>query len=69
MQRLLLNPGVRVLHEYLGETREVPPTERGQFWAAAARRVMDACPQSKFYEAADFRNEECEHLLVVHEDC
>jgi len=67
LQRLLLNPGLRVLHEYMGETREVSPSEREQFWAAA-RRVMDACPQSKFY-GADFKNEEREHLLVVHEDC
>ncbi len=67
LRRRLLDPGVRVMHEYLGKTREVPPTEREQFWASA-RRTMDAWPQSNFH-GADFKNEQRQHLLVVHEDC
>lgn len=67
LHRLLADPDVRVLHDYMGETTAVPPDDRKRFWAAAQEQ-MDASPYSAFY-GANFKNSRREHLLVVHEDC
>ena len=58
---------MRVLHDYMGETEEVPSGERGRFWGRA-QELMAQSRHSSFY-GADFKNERREHLLVVHEDC
>ena len=67
LRRGLLDPRVRVLHEHLGETREVPPDGREDFWASACRAV-DASPHAHF-SGSEFKDEERVHLLVVREDC
>ena len=67
LHRLLTDPFVRVLHDYMGETEEVPSGERERFWGRA-QELMAKSRYSSFY-GADFKNERCEHLLVVHEDC
>ncbi len=67
LQRLLLRDDVKVLHDYMGQATEVPPERRATFWNEA-QRWMAASPCSRFY-GAEFKNDEREHLLVVHEDC
>ena len=67
LHRLLTDPFVRVLHDYMGETEEVPSGERERFWGRA-QELMAKSRYSSFY-GADFKNERREHLLVVHEDC
>lgn len=67
LHRMLADPDVQVLHDYMGETKAVPPEDRERFWADAQQQ-MDASPHSDFY-GADFKNEHRKHLLVVHEDC
>ena len=67
LHRLLRDPNVRVLHDWVGEKTAVPPADREHFWATA-KAQMEASPHSFFY-GAEFANERREHLLVVHEDC
>ena len=67
LHRLLTDRTVRVLHDYMGETEEVPSQEREQFWSRAQEQMAQS-RYSSFY-GADFKNERREHLLVVHDDC
>ncbi len=67
LRRLLLDPAVRVLHDYLGEVTEVPSGEREAFWASA-RRSMARDPNSDFV-GSEYKNAVFEHLLVIHENC
>ena len=67
LRRLLADEAVRVLHDYLGEVTEVPADGRDRFWDEAEAR-MRASAYSHFY-GAEFKSDEREHLLVIHEDC
>ena len=67
LRKLLLDPAVRVLHDYLGGVIEVPSSEREAFWASAQDSMLKD-PHSDFV-GSEFKNASSEHLLVVHEDC
>ncbi len=67
LRKLLLDPAVRVLHDYLGDVTEVPAHERQAFWATA-QESMAKDPHSDFV-GSEFKNDAFEHLLVVHEHC
>ena len=66
-RRLLADGTVRVTHDCLGEATEVSPDQRGAFWDDAQTK-MRTSDYSHFY-GAEFKNDERDHLLVVHEDC
>jgi hypothetical protein len=67
LQRLLTNPSVRVLHDYMGESTEIPASERERFWATAQEQMAKS-PYAAFY-GSEFKNEQREHLLVIQEHC
>lgn len=66
-RKLMLDPAVAVLHDYLGEVRGVPVEEREAFWESA-QQLMRRSSYSQF-TCSEFKAEEQRHLLVVHEDC
>ncbi|NYJ07832.1 hypothetical protein [Petropleomorpha daqingensis] len=67
LRKLLRDPAVRVVHDYLGEVADVPPDDRTAFW----ERALDLMARSAHsdFVAAEFTNESHAHLLVVHEYC
>jgi hypothetical protein len=67
LRKLMVDPSVRVLHDYLGETTEVLADEREAFWTSA-QELMRQSPYSQF-TCSEFKSEEKRHLLLVHEDC
>jgi hypothetical protein len=67
LRKLLRDPAVRVLHDYIGDVTEVPSSERGAFWAST-QDSMDKYPHSDFV-GSEFKNDAYEHLLVIHEYC
>jgi hypothetical protein len=67
LRRLLADGAVRVLHDYLGNVTEVPSDRRAAFCADAEAK-MRASDYSHFY-GAEFKNDDRDHLLVIHEDC
>jgi hypothetical protein len=67
LRRLLRDPSVRVLHDYLGEVTEVLPDDRAAFWQRA-QDLMDRSPMSDFV-GSEFKDDARAHLLVVHEYC
>ena len=67
LRKLLLDPAVRVLHDYLGDVTEVLSGEREAFWSSA-QDSMSKDPHSDFV-GSEFKNDAFEHLLVVHEHC
>ena len=67
LRKLLLDPAVRVLHDYLGDVTEVPSGEREAFWTSA-QESMSADPYADAL-GSEFKNDALEHLLVVHENC
>jgi hypothetical protein len=67
LEKHLRDPAVRVLHEYAGELHAVPPTGREAFWKQA-QELMGESEHSDFY-GVQFKDEQGNHLLVVHEDC
>ncbi|MCZ2811626.1 hypothetical protein O2W15_09280 [Modestobacter sp. VKM Ac-2979] len=66
LRKLLHDPSVRVLHDHLGETTEVPADGRETF-CQSARELSRQSPYSQF-TCSEFKSEG-RHLLVVHEDC
>lgn len=67
VRKLMHDLSVRVLHDYLGEVREVPAEEREAFWESA-QELMRQSSYSQF-TCSEFKDKEQAHLLVVHEDC
>ena len=67
LRRLLRDPSVRVLHDYLGEVIEVRPDDRAAFWQHA-QGLVDRSPMSDFV-GSEFKDDARAHLLVVHEYC
>jgi hypothetical protein len=67
LHRLLADPSVRVLHDYMGEPTEVPVADRAHFWRTAQEQMAKS-PYSQFY-GWEFKNDQREHLLVVTEHC
>jgi hypothetical protein len=67
LRKLIVDPSVRVLHDYLGEAQEVPADQREVF-CTSAQELMRQSPYSRFV-CSEFKSEEKRHLLVVHEDC
>lgn len=67
LHRLLADPRVRVLHDYLGRVDEVLPAQRVEF-LSKTRAAMAQSEHSDFY-AVEFQDDHHAHLLVVHEDC
>lgn len=67
LRRLLGDQTVRVLHDYVGKVNEVPPDARESFWDDAQAK-MHASDYSSYY-GAEFKNDDREYLLVIHEDC
>lgn len=67
LRKLLRDPAVRVLHDYIGDVTEVPFGERGAFWASA-QDSMAKHSHSDFV-GSEFKNDAFEHLLVIHECC
>jgi hypothetical protein len=67
LRKLMVDPSVRVLHDYLGEAQEVLADEREAF-CKSAQELMRQSPYSQF-TCSEFKSEEMRHLLVVHEDC
>jgi hypothetical protein len=66
--RTLMNDStVRVLHDYMGRVQEVPGDQRTAF-AESAQQKMRESPYSDFV-AAEFKNQQHEHLLVLREYC
>jgi hypothetical protein len=67
LRKLLRDPAVRVLHDYIGDVTEVPSGEREAFWASA-QDSMAKYSHSDFV-GSEFQNDAFEHLLVIHEYC
>ncbi|GAA3169689.1 hypothetical protein GCM10010531_23450 [Blastococcus jejuensis] len=67
LRKLMRDPAVRVLHDYLGHATEVPSGEREAF-LASAQDLMAKYPNSDFV-GSEFKNDASEHLLVIHEYC
>ena len=67
LRKLLRDPAVRVLHDYIGDVTEVPPGEREAFWTSA-QDSMAKNPHCDFV-GSEFKNDAFEHLLVIHEYC
>ena len=65
--KLVGDPAVRVVHEYLDETVAVPVADRRAFRAAVT--ATRAKSGHVAFEGAEFRGPHGERLLVVHEDC
>lgn len=67
LARMIGDPKVTVLHEYLGKLREVPLADRRAFWAEAEDR-MRRSPYSGFF-GQEFKSEDRRYLVVIAETC
>jgi hypothetical protein len=67
LRKLLHDPSVRVLHDYMGETQEVLQSEREGFWKTAQERMRQS--EHSDFVGGEFKNESHGRLLVVHEYC
>jgi hypothetical protein len=68
MQRLLHDPAVTVVHQYLWDPiREIKPAEREAFWAAAVLAM--ATTRFSTFVGAEYVDQEHHHLLYISETC
>lgn len=67
LRKLLRDPAVRVLHDYIGDVTELPSSERGAFWASAQDSLAESCHSD--FVGSEFKNDAFERLLVIHEYC
>jgi hypothetical protein len=68
MQRLLHDPAVTVVHQYLWDPiREIKPAEREAFWAAAVRAMAES--SHSHFNGVEYVDQDHHHLLYIFEDC
>ena len=68
LQRLLHDPTVTVLHQYLWDPiREITPAEREGFWATAEAKM--AASTFSTFDGAEYVDQDHHHLLFISESC
>ncbi|WP_344240596.1 hypothetical protein [Kribbella hippodromi] len=69
LARLGRDSGVRVLHVYLDDVREVPPADRISLLERVRLFERGLADDYVDFRSAEFRNTEGQKLLVIEESC